>query len=161
MKRILIHHEVCSGCRACEVACVVQHEGCFSTAAARIRVFKDEALGLDHPHVCRLCGKAPCISACPTGALTKNVQTGVVHVNDEICIGCGACVQACPFDAAFLHPETGRALICDLCGGDPACVRRCATGAIAYGEPARKKAESTPDKDVRTAAGMRREGHDE
>jgi hypothetical protein len=31
-----------------------------------------------------------------------------------------------------LHPETGLALICDLCGGDPACVKRCATGAIAW-----------------------------
>jgi hypothetical protein len=33
-----------------------------------------------------------------------------------------------------LHPETGVALICDLCGGDPACVKRCATGAIVYAE---------------------------
>jgi Fe-S-cluster-containing hydrogenase component 2 len=31
-----------------------------------------------------------------------------------------------------LHPETGLALVCDLCGGDPACVKRCATGAIVY-----------------------------
>jgi Fe-S-cluster-containing hydrogenase component 2 len=35
---------------------------------------------------------------------------------------------------AVLHPETGMALICDLCGGDPACVKRCATGAIVYAE---------------------------
>jgi Fe-S-cluster-containing dehydrogenase component len=34
---------------------------------------------------------------------------------------------------AVLHPETGLALICDLCGGDPACVKRCATRAIQYG----------------------------
>jgi Fe-S-cluster-containing hydrogenase component 2 len=33
---------------------------------------------------------------------------------------------------AALHPETGLVLICDLCGGDPACVKRCATTAIAY-----------------------------
>jgi Fe-S-cluster-containing hydrogenase component 2 len=35
---------------------------------------------------------------------------------------------------AALHPETGTAIICDLCGGDPACVKRCATGAIVYAE---------------------------
>jgi hypothetical protein len=33
---------------------------------------------------------------------------------------------------AALHPETGLPLICDMCGGDPACVKRCATGAIVY-----------------------------
>ena len=48
------------------------------------------------------------------------------------CTGCGACVDACPFGMATLHPESGLALICDLCGGDPACVKRCATGAIRY-----------------------------
>jgi Fe-S-cluster-containing dehydrogenase component len=41
-------------------------------------------------------------------------------------------VDACPFGVVALHPETGLAIICDLCGGDPACVKRCATGAIAY-----------------------------
>jgi Fe-S-cluster-containing dehydrogenase component len=35
---------------------------------------------------------------------------------------------------AMLHPETDRVVICDLCGGDPACVKRCATGAIVYEE---------------------------
>jgi len=140
---------------------VVQHEGRFGTAAARIQVFKDESSGLDHPHVCRLCGKAPCISACPTGALTKNIQTGVVLVNDEMCTGCGACVQACPFEAAFLHPQTGRVLICDLCSGDPACVKRCATEAIVYVAQARKKVVPTPGMDAKTAAGTQGEGHDE
>jgi epoxyqueuosine reductase QueG len=33
---------------------------------------------------------------------------------------------------AALHPRTGLSLICDLCGGDPACFKRCATGAIVY-----------------------------
>jgi Fe-S-cluster-containing hydrogenase component 2 len=35
---------------------------------------------------------------------------------------------------ATLHPQTGLALICDLCHGDPACVKRCATRAIVYAE---------------------------
>ena len=34
----------------------------------------------------------------------------------------------------MLHPETGLPLICDLCDGDPACVKRCATGAIIYAD---------------------------
>jgi Fe-S-cluster-containing hydrogenase component 2 len=58
------------------------------------------------------------------------VQTDVA--SDSACTGCGTCVQACPFGMIALSSETGTALICDLCGGDPSCVKRCATGAIAY-----------------------------
>jgi Fe-S-cluster-containing hydrogenase component 2 len=132
--RILVREDLCSGCRACEVACVAQHEGRFGTAAARVHVTKVEALGLDQPHLCRLCRRAPCASACPTGALYQDKVTGAVLLVAEDCIGCSACVDACPFGAATLHPESGLALICDLCGGDPVCVKRCATGAIVYAD---------------------------
>ncbi len=145
MKRILVREEICSGCRACEVACVAQHEGQFGTATARIHVSKIEHLGLDQPHVCRLCRRAPCVAACPSGALYKDERTGAVLLRADDCIGCSACVDACPFGMAALHPESGMALLCDLCGGDPACVKRCATGAIVYddtGAGARAKRES-------------------
>jgi carbon-monoxide dehydrogenase iron sulfur subunit len=89
-------------------------------------------LGVDHPHVCRLCRPAPCIAACPTGALYQDETTGAILLRPDDCIGCSACVDACPFGMVALHPQTGLALICDLCGGDPACVKRCATGAIVY-----------------------------
>jgi Fe-S-cluster-containing hydrogenase component 2 len=111
---------------------VAQHEGEFGRAAARIRVTKVETLGIDHPHVCRLCRRAPCVAACPTEALYRSEITDAILLHSDECIGCSACVDACPFGVATLHPETGLALICDLCGGDPACVKRCATGAISY-----------------------------
>lgn len=135
MKQLVVRAELCSGCRACEVACVAVHEGRFGTATARIRVTKIEEVGLDQPHVCRMCRKAPCVAACPTAALSIAEITGAVLLNPDGCTGCAACVGACPFGAASLHPETGLALICDLCGGDPACVKRCATGALRYIEP--------------------------
>ncbi len=144
MKRILVCEDICSGCRACEVACVAQHDGQFGAAAARIRVHKVEHLGVDQPHVCRLCRRAPCAAACPTGAIYKDTSTMAVLLRADDCIGCAACVDACPFGMAALHPQTGLALICDLCGGDPACVKRCATGAIVYadtGAGARAKRE--------------------
>ena len=74
MQRIIVHQGLCSGCRACEVACVARHEGCFGTATARIHVTKIEPLGVDQPHVCRLCRRAPCAVACPTGALTNDLD---------------------------------------------------------------------------------------
>jgi Fe-S-cluster-containing hydrogenase component 2 len=114
---------------------VAHHEGRFGRARARIRVVKDEPRGLDRPHVCRLCSPAPCLAACAVGALDRDETTGAMRVRvdaEPACIGCGDCVRACPFGMVALHPETGTALICDLCGGDPSCVQRCATGAISY-----------------------------
>ena len=144
MKRILVEASVCSGCRACEVACVARHEGRFGTVVSRIHVTKIEHLGVDVPHVCRLCRRAPCIDACPCGALDRDTRTGAVVLQASLCIGCSACVDACPFGMAALHPKTGLALICNLCDGEPACVKRCATGAIVYddaGAGARAKRE--------------------
>jgi carbon-monoxide dehydrogenase iron sulfur subunit len=139
LKRILVNRDICSGCRACEVACAAHHEGRFGTAAARIHVVKIEPLGIDQPHACRQCVRAPCMSACPVGALSKDERTGAILVDVDVssataCIGCAACVDACPFGMAALHPERGVAIICDLCSGDPACVKRCATGAIVYAD---------------------------
>ena len=166
MRRIRVDGKVCSGCRACMVACVAHHEGRFGTAAARIHVVKVEALGIDQPHVCRQCGTAagapaPCVAACPVGALSVDEHSGAIQVHVDLastsaCIGCAACVDACPFGMAILHPQAGTAIICDLCGGDPACVRRCATGAIVFAErgagararrEARTKAQDRPSRD--------------
>lgn len=141
MKRILVRHEICSGCRACEVACMAYHDMRFGTTAARIHVTKIEPLGLDHPHVCHQCLRAPCMAACPTGALFRDEATGAILIRPADCIGCSECVVACPLGVASLHPETGIALICDLCAGEPACVQRCATGAIVYADPALRRRE--------------------
>jgi carbon-monoxide dehydrogenase iron sulfur subunit len=134
VKRIVVHPEVCSGCRACEVACVAYHENYFGTSSARIHVIKIEPLGIDKPLACRQCRRAPCIEACPTGALYKDPRTQAVLMDADKCDGCGECAKACPFDAIRFHPDTGLANICDLCGGDPQCARRCATGAISFSE---------------------------
>lgn len=165
--RLHVLADRCTGCRTCEVACVAQHEGVFGRAAARIKVVKREPIGLDYPNVCRHCAHPPCVEACPVGALGRDVAdrllpadqlhpadcdhppTGAVILSREKCIGCGACVEACPFGAADLHPETGLALICDLCGGDPACVKRCATEAIIYGESGLQARQRREERTIR------------
>ena len=136
---IVVDEARCSGCRACELACVARRHGRFGTADARIRVVKIEAEGIDRPSLCRRCDDAPCVAVCPAGALTTTDGSGTVHFNPEDCIVCPACAAACPFDVVFIDAATAMPLICDLCEGDPACVGRCVTGALslAPGEPGR------------------------
>ena len=133
-KGIVVREELCTGCRACQVACVARHDGRFGVSTARLRIVKNESLGLDRPQVCLLCGRAPCMARCPSTALYRDDTTSAVLLRAEMCDSCTACAEACPFDMVALHPVTGLPLICDLCGGEPVCVRRCPTGAISYGD---------------------------
>lgn len=158
VKRILVQETVCSGCRACELACVVWHEGAFGTALARIRVVKIEPDGLDVPNVCQLCRPPSCAAACPTEALWVDEASGVVRLRADECAACGACADACPYGMVTLHPTTGQPLICDLCDGDPACVARCATGAIRFAEQTEAGREDA-DRTLSTPMSMIGEQH--
>ena len=137
---IAVDEPLCSGCRACELACVAHREARFGTATSRIRIIKVEADGIDRPSLCRQCADAPCVAACPVGALSR-ADGGVIHFDPDGCIVCPACAAACPFEVVFLDPATGMPLICDLCVGDPACVKRCVTGALSLAE----RAAAPPD----------------
>ena len=114
----------CTGCRRCEIACSLFHEGWIWPEASRIRVFM-LIPGVEAPHFCSQCHDYPCVSACPAGAHSVDDRTGAVLVDREKCTGCGICIQSCPGNIPFLHPRDGKAVICDLCGGDPQCVKVC------------------------------------
>ncbi len=128
--QLLTDEARCSGCRACELTCVARHDGHFATTTARIRVRKTETRGVDSPRVCRQCADAPCVTACPAGALVRHPSNGAIHLRRDDCLVCSACFDACPFEAVFPDPVSGMPLVCDLCDGEPACVKRCATGAL-------------------------------
>lgn len=137
--RLLVDESRCSGCRACELTCSFVHAGVFGELYSRIRVEKEEEEGRDQPVVCRQCGVARCVEACPTEALSRDSKTRAIRVDEEKCVGCQLCARACSFSAIYFHPETGKALICDLCGGDPQCVKRCATSALRFGRAGERR----------------------
>ena len=114
----------CSGCRRCMIACSLHHEGKVWPAASRIRVFM-LVPGVEIPHLCAQCDDYPCVKSCPVDALAVSDKTSAVLVDKEKCISCGKCVDACPGQVPFMHPESKKALICDLCDGDPECVKTC------------------------------------
>lgn len=115
---------LCDGCRLCELACSLAKTGQVNPYLGRIRVVRDKDAGA-YPHYCRHCTSPPCLGACPIPeAMLRDPVTGAVAIRQEQCIGCLACLEACPFHAIWVGP--GRELLkCDLCGGDPVCVRYC------------------------------------
>ncbi|MGQ9365762.1 4Fe-4S dicluster domain-containing protein [Azospirillum sp. ST 5-10] len=89
--------------------------------------------------VCKHCNPAPCLEACPTGALFRT-EFDTVVVQQDICNGCGYCVPACPFGVVDLSTADGKAHKCTLCydrlkgGLEPACAKSCPTDSIQFGE---------------------------
>lgn len=89
--------------------------------------------------VCKHCSPAPCLEACPTGALFRT-EFDTVVVQQDICNGCGYCVPACPFGVVELNVSDGKAHKCTLCydrlkgGLEPACAKACPTDSIQFGE---------------------------
>lgn len=118
----------CTGCRACEYACSTYHEGTVRPAASRVHVLKHKGI-VDVPVICWHCDDAPCIEACPVTpkAIKKDKETNGIILDEKACLGarCLQCVDACPAQYLRTHPDTSMPLFCDLCGGDPQCVKAC------------------------------------
>jgi len=117
----------CSGCRRCEIACSISHEGKIWPEASRIRIFMLTP-GAEIPHFCAQCHDHPCLESCPTQAISVSNDTGAMLVDREKCTACGNCIDACPGRIPHLHPTENYSLICDLCRGDPQCVKVCSEG---------------------------------
>ena len=124
----------CTGCMQCELACSWVQTGGFQPAASLIRVhiFDEEASYT--PFTCFQCGEAWCMTACPVNAIAKHAETGAKVVIGGACVGCALCTLACPFGTVYLDAASGKAVKCDLCQGEPACVAACPTRCIEYVE---------------------------
>ena len=85
---------------------------------------------------CRHCEDAPCVTACLSGAMTKDPKTGEVTHNKDKCMGCWTCIMVCPYGAIKMDKEDKVVAKCDLCQGlaEPACVANCPNQALVFKE---------------------------
>ncbi len=118
----------CTGCRRCEVACAFARSGRVGRGLARIKVVQIYEQGLDGPVACRQCRERYCLR-CPEDAISVG-SLGQIIVSQTACNLCGACEKNCPIGALELHRDF--VVVCDLCGGRPACVGACTEGAIVF-----------------------------
>jgi len=89
------------------------------------------------PRICNHCVNPACVAACPSGALYKRGEDGIVLVDQKRCRGWRACIAACPYKKMFYNWDTGKSEKCILCfprietGQAPACFHSC-VGRIRY-----------------------------
>jgi carbon-monoxide dehydrogenase iron sulfur subunit len=137
MKLIEVDPGLCTGCNYCSIRCNLHFERNGGLSGSRIKVVRLEGMGASVPIICEHCEDAPCMEVCPTKALYRDHKTGAVLVNEDYCIGCKMCLIACPFGIIRLNPKSHKIIKCDLCGGDPICVKSCPTQALKFVEVAR------------------------
>jgi Fe-S-cluster-containing hydrogenase component 2 len=129
---LVVDHEKCTGCRLCEMVCSVEHTGVSNPARSRIHVIKWPWEGFELPMLCQQCEEAPCIAVCPKNALSRDASLDQVTLDYDLCIGCKMCVTACPFGGMGIDVVARQVIKCDLCDGDPACVRFCDPEALRF-----------------------------
>ena len=116
---LMIDLERCIGCKSCEVACKQEHGlGPSENRNKVIWLGAPDRPALDFLTVaCQHCDRPACLRACPVNpkAISKDLNTGVVTVNEDLCTGCGECVTACPYGAMGYDPVDHHAVKCDLC----------------------------------------------
>jgi len=131
-----VHNNIdCIGCRACEIAC--KDKNGLAPGPRFRRVMYVE--GGTYPDVyaykvnmsCNHCAEPACLPTCPTGAIWKRADNGVVDIDSTLCIGCRRCEAACPYGAPQFDPSDNLVKKCNLCideleaGRRPYCVMAC------------------------------------
>ena len=120
----------CSGCSICQMICSLTHTGAIDIERSRISVTIDPFKGASEIVVCNQCHDAPCYYACPQSAIKFDQTNGTVVIAEKRCKGCRSCIDACPFNAILFSDEARKAYKCDLCGGNPECVRWCPMNSL-------------------------------
>jgi anaerobic dimethyl sulfoxide reductase subunit B len=139
----------CTGCKTCAMACkdykdtqteinfrkVYDIEGGSTTQSADGTVVHG-ALSYHVSLACNHCTAPSCVEVCPTAAMHKDADTGIVSVDATKCIGCGYCHMACPYNAPVVDREKGYSVKCDGCkdriseGKQTICVEACPLRAL-------------------------------
>lgn len=126
-------YSVCVGCNACEIVCGLVHEGEAGQMLRRIFLERDTINLEDHKVLtCQQCKDHPCYEACPKKdeAMCIDLNTGIIYINEEACVGCKKCYKACPYEQKRINFDkvTKKAKKCDLCRDrkeGTACIEYC------------------------------------
>ena len=141
----------CIGCFTCQVACKDKnnlevgqrfrkvHEFAGGGFTATNKGFVNDVYAYWLSMSCNHCQEPSCVKNCPTGALQKRADDGVVFIDQQKCVGCRYCLMSCPYGAPQYNPKIGKTGKCDMCkdllakGEKPICVTSCPTRVLDFG----------------------------
>ena len=111
------------------------------------------------PRICNHCLNPACVASCPSGAIYKRGEDGIVLINQERCRAWRMCVTACPYKKSYYNWNTGKSEKCILCyprlesGQAPACMHSCVgriryLGVMLYDADRIEQVASAPERDL-------------
>ncbi|OKK01320.1 nitrate reductase subunit beta [Amycolatopsis sp. CB00013] len=106
-------------------------------AAARVKFEFEKTFMFHLPRICEHCLNPACVSACPSGAMYKREEDGIVLVDQDRCRGWRMCVSACPYKKVYVNHATGKAEKCTFCfprieAGQPTICSETCVGRLRY-----------------------------
>ncbi|SEK75274.1 respiratory nitrate reductase beta subunit [Roseovarius azorensis] len=89
------------------------------------------------PRLCEHCLNPTCVASCPSGAIYKREEDGIVLIDQEKCRGWRMCVSGCPYKKVYYNWSTGKSEKCTLCyprieSGNPTVCSETCVGRIRY-----------------------------
>jgi len=141
---MMIDLDRCTGCDECVKACASTHDG-----TPRFVRNGPQFGPLLFAHACMHCADPVCMIGCPTGAIARDQDSGVISIDPQTCIGCKTCSESCPYDNILMiqvRDNQGRAAVdrntnlpilqaskCDMCHElktGPSCQNACPHNAL-------------------------------
>jgi len=122
----------------------------------QVKLSYEQAFMFYLPRICEHCLNPSCVASCPSGAMYKRNEDGIVLVDQDKCRGWRFCVSGCPYKKVYFNHRTGKAEKCTLCyprieAGQPTiCSETCVgriryLGLVLYDADRVKEAASTQD----------------
>ncbi|KZF03005.1 nitrate reductase subunit beta [Rhodococcus sp. EPR-279] len=138
--------------------------GALDPIVAKLRSESEEAVKFSFeqtfmfylPRICEHCLNPSCMASCPSGAIYKRSEDGIVLVDQDQCRGWRQCITGCPYKKIYFNHKSGKAEKCTLCyprlevGQPTICSETCVgrlryLGIFLYDADAVTDAASTPD----------------
>lgn len=121
-----------------------------------IKMEFEEAFMMYLPRICEHCLNPACVASCPSGAMYKREQDGIVLVDQDACRSWRFCISSCPYKKVYFNWKTHKAEKCTFCfprieaGLPTVCSETCVgriryIGILLYDADRVKEAASKPD----------------
>lgn len=142
----------CSGCKTCQIACKDKKDLDIGPKFRRVyeygggswiktgNAWRNTTFGYYLSIACNHCDDPTCVTGCPSGAMQKRKEDGIVIVDPNLCVACHYCAMRCPYGAPQFNPEQNVMNKCDGCldrlqqGLRPACIEACPQRAMDSGD---------------------------